>query len=113
MGADPQPEPQLRGVDGCRAGWLCLSLPVGEGPQAQQDVIARLLPDAQALAEGAEAAITTIDIPIGLVDGRPRRCDQEARRRLGPRLRDANEQLCRRGAPGMSDIGRLTQLTRR
>jgi len=83
--ADPGLEPQLRGVDGCRAGWLCLSLPVGEGPQAQQEVIARLLPDAQALAEGAGAAITAIDIPIGLVDGRPRRCDQEARRRLGPR----------------------------
>ena len=50
MGTDPGLEPQLRGVDGCRAGWLCLSLPVMGGPQTQQDVAARLVVDAQALA---------------------------------------------------------------
>ncbi|MEB3171133.1 MAG: DUF429 domain-containing protein [Synechococcaceae cyanobacterium] len=76
---------QLRGVDGCRAGWLWLSQPVGAGSSGPAPVLAQLISDARALAEGAETAITAIDIPIGLVDGRPRRCDQEARRRLGPR----------------------------
>ncbi|MFM7265087.1 MAG: DUF429 domain-containing protein [Cyanobium sp.] len=78
-------EPQLRGVDGCRAGWLAVSQPVGTGPAGPTPVLARLIPDARILAEGAESGITAIDIPIGLVDDRPRRCDQEARRRLGPR----------------------------
>jgi predicted RNase H-like nuclease len=76
---------ELRGVDGCRAGWLWLSVAIGGAPPEEQKVVARLIPEAQALVEGAGAAITAIDIPIGLVDGRPRRCDQEARRRLGPR----------------------------
>lgn len=82
---DPVEALELRGVDGCRAGWLWLSQAVGAGSLRSAPVLARLIPDAMALADGAEAAITAIDIPIGLVDGRPRRCDQEARRRLGPR----------------------------
>ena len=75
----------LRGVDGCRAGWLVLSRPALQGPPPWRQVEARLLPDASALAVGAETAITAIDIPIGLADAGPRRCDEEARRRLGPR----------------------------
>jgi predicted RNase H-like nuclease len=51
----------IRGVDGCKAGWLCLSLRPGESrPSASV-----FDPDAKALlAEGA--IVTTIDIPIGL-----------------------------------------------
>lgn len=79
------PTLELRGVDGCRAGWLWLSQPLAPGLPTPAPISARLIPDAGALLEGAETAITAIDIPIGLVDGRPRRCDQEARRRLGPR----------------------------
>ena len=41
-------------------------------PKSPAPVRAQLIPDARALAEGAETAITAIDIPIGLVDGRPR-----------------------------------------
>jgi predicted RNase H-like nuclease len=48
-------------------------------------VWAALVPDAEGLAAGAFAAINAIDIPIGLSEGQPRRCDREARQRLGPR----------------------------
>lgn len=75
----------LRGIDGCRAGWLVLSGPAGEEPLRWRHVEACLVAEASALAAGAEATVTAIDIPIGLPDRGPRCCDQEARRRLGPR----------------------------
>lgn len=71
---------RLRGVDGCRAGWLCVEL-------GQQDplVRVRLCRSAAELFEGAEPAITAIDMPIGLNDNGPRACDQAARRFLRQR----------------------------
>jgi predicted RNase H-like nuclease len=78
-------EPSLRGIDGCRAGWLMLSRPDDGSPGPWRRVRAELVLDAEGLAAGAGEAITAIDIPIGLGEGPPRRCDQEARRRLGPR----------------------------
>ncbi|MEA5424558.1 DUF429 domain-containing protein [Synechococcus sp. CCY9202] len=70
----------LRGVDGCRAGWLAVSC---EGPG--EPVTARLFPSALELLEGPGWHLTAIDIPIGLPEAGPRRCDREARRLLGPR----------------------------
>ena len=70
----------VRGVDGCKGGWLCLSLDVNaEKPAAQ------IFPDAKSLLESDPGAITAIDIPIGLPSDKPRQCDIEARRLLGPR----------------------------
>jgi predicted RNase H-like nuclease len=48
----------------------------------------RVLPgldDVVAALESSELAAAAIDIPIGLAAAEPRRCDQEARRLLGPR----------------------------
>ncbi len=70
----------IRGVDGCKGGWLCLTANVsGEKPMAQ------VFPDAKSLLEAAAGTITTIDIPIGLPSDKSRECDIEARRLLGPR----------------------------
>jgi predicted RNase H-like nuclease len=68
----------VRGVDGCPAGWLCVSLDV-EGRKP----IARIFADAEALLRDGDCAVTAIDIPIGLTSARARRCDIEARRLLG------------------------------
>lgn len=68
------------GIDGCRAGWFCVILD-GEGHGSW-----RLATDARVLGElAATAECALIDIPIGLLDSGPegRRCDREARRRLG------------------------------
>lgn len=68
------------GVDGCRAGWIQITL----GPQSA--IVSRCLPDAAGLVrqEPRPDAIA-IDIPIGLPASGPRACDLEARRLLGPR----------------------------
>jgi predicted RNase H-like nuclease len=70
----------LRGVDGCRAGWLCVEL-----QQQERLVRVRLCHSAAELFEGAEPAVTAIDMPIGLGENGPRPCDQAARRFLRQR----------------------------
>jgi predicted RNase H-like nuclease len=70
----------LRGVDGCRAGWLCV-----ETRQGEEQVQVRLCRSAAELFEGAEPAVTAIDMPIGLGENGPRPCDQAARRFLRQR----------------------------
>ena len=69
------------GVDGCPGGWLAMSYDAERGtltPQlhATMREVLDVYPDARTVA---------IDIPIGLVEGVPRRCDVEARRALGQR----------------------------
>jgi predicted RNase H-like nuclease len=72
------PVPVL-GVDGCPGGWLGALV---EGPAVRW----LLLPDAAAVLAGADAvAATGVDMPIGLAEDRPRRCDVAARAALGPR----------------------------
>lgn len=68
----------IRGVDGCRAGWLCLSVRPGE---TEPDV-AVFGPDARALLV-EPALITAIDIPIGLPSTGKRAVDDKARSLLG------------------------------
>jgi predicted RNase H-like nuclease len=69
----------LRGVDGCSAGWLCLSIRPGE-IQPTASVF-----DADARALLAEPAlVTAIDIPIGLPCDGSRSVDRKARGLLGP-----------------------------
>jgi len=70
----------LRGVDGCRAGWICASLDLRTGEVSQF-----VYEDARAMLAGSAGNITAIDIPIGLPDRESRRCDVEARQTLGPR----------------------------
>lgn len=70
----------VRGVDGCRAGWLCMSLD-SDATAASAQVFA----DSETLFRDPEWAVTAIDIPIGLPTSQSRGCDSEARRLLGPR----------------------------
>lgn len=68
----------VRGVDGCKAGWLCLSLRSGERyPSASVFDV-----DAQSLLSEV-STVTAIDIPIGLPSTGARRVDIKARRLLG------------------------------
>ena len=80
--------PSVAGVDGCRSGWVVARLdPAAAGDrEAQPHVTVVLAPDVATLRTVTEAcAAIAIDIPIGLPDAAPRRCDQLARAALGPR----------------------------
>ena len=70
----------IRGVDACKAGWLCTSFDL-----VTAKLSAQVFADAQALFADASPAVTAIDIPIGLPSVGPRLCDLEARRLLGAR----------------------------
>ncbi|MEO1242053.1 MAG: DUF429 domain-containing protein [Pseudomonadota bacterium] len=69
------------GVDGCRAGWVCVRLNVPDMTTA-----AFLAPSFAALlaGAGAEAAMIIVDMPIGLAETGRRACEREARKRLSP-----------------------------
>ena len=74
----------VAGVDGCRAGWVVVSVPrIGDGPAEVQ-----VQPDLRAVVAEVEAgrlAVAAVDIPIGLPSRGPRTADVLARARLGPR----------------------------
>jgi predicted RNase H-like nuclease len=71
------------GVDGCRGGWVvAVADGLDDGPRFG---VVETLEDVVRTARLGRAHIV-VDIPIGLPDGAPRRCDHEARRLLGPRL---------------------------
>jgi predicted RNase H-like nuclease len=74
----------VAGVDGCRGGWVVVTVTLeGDGRSTVErlsdlgSVISRL--------DGGELAAVGIDIPIGLPERGPRRCDVDARRMIGPR----------------------------
>ena len=69
----------VRGVDGCPAGWLAATF------EKRVELVSFQVHESAAELLGVRAAVTTIDIPIGLPDSEARRCDLEARRLLGPR----------------------------
>ncbi len=81
------------GVDGCKAGWVAISL----APDFHGEV--RVFPHFFALWEAfRQAASILVDIPIGLLDRGPgeRRCDLEARKLLGwPRRSSVFRVPCR------------------
>ena len=68
------------GVDGCKAGWFCISIePAGRIGWFVLQSLGELVDMAH------EGDRIFVDIPIGLGDGPEERlCDREARRRLGP-----------------------------
>lgn len=68
----------VMGVDGCRAGWICVRLEVATLATSVQ-----LIDLSELLRYRPEGLLAlAIDIPIGLFDG-PRRCDLAAREVLG------------------------------
>jgi predicted RNase H-like nuclease len=74
---------RVRGVDGCRGGWVSADV---SGPGA--DVAWRWWPldSTRALLLDGMVAVVAIDVPIGLPDaGQSRACDREARALLGRR----------------------------
>lgn len=66
------------GVDGCPGGWIGALV-------TRRRVRWLLLADAAAVVGVAEAAVTAVDIPIGLPEAGRRACDSQARRLLGRR----------------------------
>ena len=71
----------LAGVDGCRAGWLCVTLDV-----ARDELAHAVFPNAEALLmQQPLPDVIAVDIPIGLPAAGARDCDRLARRRLGRR----------------------------
>jgi predicted RNase H-like nuclease len=73
--------PFVAGVDGCKSGWLVLTLDT-----VTREITAQVFRAASDLFSQARCLdIVTIDIPTGLSDGAPRMCDLVARQLLGPR----------------------------
>lgn len=68
----------MLGIDGCRAGWLCVSLDRGQGT-CRADILGSI---SEVLRLGRPAA-AAIDMPIGLTGSGPRACEREARKLLG------------------------------
>jgi predicted RNase H-like nuclease len=73
---------QIVGVDGCRAGWIAADY----NPKRKQITFSTHADFSALLAEFSETAVIAVDIPIGLTElFQPRRCDERARRLIGPR----------------------------
>lgn len=68
----------MLGIDGCRAGWLCVSLDGGQGT-CRADILGSI-PE---LLRFGPLAAAAIDMPIGLTGAGPRACEREARKLLG------------------------------
>jgi predicted RNase H-like nuclease len=72
----------VAGADGCAGGWCVVTIPTAG--DATAEVVDRFRKVADRQAAGRLGAVG-VDIPIGLSDGPPRQCDQDARRLLGER----------------------------
>jgi predicted RNase H-like nuclease/RimJ/RimL family protein N-acetyltransferase len=72
----------VAGADACKGGWCVVTIPTAG--DATAEVVPRLRTVADRQAKGRLGAVG-VDIPIGLSDGPPRRCDEEARQLLGER----------------------------
>ena len=72
----------VAGADACAGGWCVVTLPVAG--DATVEVVDKLRKVTDLQAKGRLGAVG-VDIPIGLSDGPPRRCDEDARRLVGER----------------------------
>jgi predicted RNase H-like nuclease/RimJ/RimL family protein N-acetyltransferase len=72
----------VAGADACKGGWCVVTIPTAG--DATAEVVPRFRTVADRQAKGLLGAVG-VDIPIGLSDGPPRRCDEEARQLLGER----------------------------
>ncbi|MCH8120708.1 MAG: DUF429 domain-containing protein [Planctomycetes bacterium] len=71
----------VAGVDGCKAGWLCVAKDLDTGL-----ITSDVFSDAQLLLQQEpEPSIIAVDIPIGLTEIGARQCDVAVRKLLGPR----------------------------
>jgi predicted RNase H-like nuclease len=75
---------KVAGVDGCRGGWVVVTTTSDGDAQSAVERVSNLAGVIARLDSGELAAVG-IDIPIGLPEMGPRRCDVEARRMIGPR----------------------------
>jgi predicted RNase H-like nuclease len=77
--------PFVAGLDGCRNGWVVVTVPAdGDAGDAAVECVPNLDDVIAGLDSGRLAAVA-IDIPIGLPAVGPRRCDVEARKLIVPR----------------------------
>ena len=68
----------VAGIDGCPAGWLCLTKDLSTGV-----VQARILASINDLLRlDPRPEVVMVDVPIGLTAAGPRKCDREARSHL-------------------------------
>jgi predicted RNase H-like nuclease len=75
----------VAGIDGCRSGWLVVTVPSdSEGADAAVECVPNL-DGVIADLDTDRLAAAAIDIPIGLPAVGPRRCDVEARKLIVPR----------------------------
>ena len=108
---------RVRGVDGCRGGWLSVDVDAAEPREFRWRLWS--LDETPALVHGDGIAVVAIDVPIGLPAAGRRACDVEARRLLGRRgvtvfpapvrpvltaasYGEARGMLAARGGPSMS-----------
>ncbi len=73
---------RVRGVDGCRGGWLSADV---RGLGGEVDWRWWPLAETGALLRDERVAVVAIDVPIGLPELGARECDRAARKMLGPR----------------------------
>jgi predicted RNase H-like nuclease len=69
----------IAGVNGCKRGWFCIfeELPA-------RSLGSKIFPTIDGLVRHAALIdVVAIDVPIGLTDRGPRKCDEEARKMLG------------------------------
>jgi predicted RNase H-like nuclease len=97
----------VAGVDGCRAGWLCV-LAEAETGAARETFI---LPTLDELISRSDLAMIAIDIPIGVPEiaaAGGRACDAALRRRLGGRQSSVFA-VPARAALAQDDYGRASE----
>ena len=77
----------VAGVDGCRAGWVMVTVPAVGAGAPHVEVVPDAGPIVERVAQGVLAAVA-IDIPMGLPADAPRAVDSEARGDSGAQRRD-------------------------
>jgi predicted RNase H-like nuclease len=69
----------IAGVDGCKGGWICISKDL-----LSAEISTEVFPSMGSLLKRIpRAVVLAVDIPIGLPDSGPRKCDALARKLLG------------------------------
>jgi predicted RNase H-like nuclease len=97
----------VAGVDGCRGGWLCVTVDAASGDAQEAFVLARIEP----LFARADVATIAVDIPIGVPDlasAGGRACDVALRRQLGARQSSVFA-VPARAALGEDDFARASE----
>ncbi|MBU6328499.1 MAG: DUF429 domain-containing protein [Acidobacteria bacterium] len=75
----------LVGVDGCRGGWVAAMAPLDRPDRLIAVEVVAQIDELLADVVGGRFAMVALDMPMGLPESGPRRCDIETRQRLGRR----------------------------